>query len=318
MSDDQLPTAESVESRLASYFGGGQQSAPVADTPPVAPDGIEQQVEPEQPSLADGSEQPDEQSDQEPAETPTEEIDWEGEKFAIPAKLKDAFLRQADYTRKTQELAEVRRSIEAEKLAIQSAQLFNQQVQPLLTQKQQLNSMKEQAKKIDWTQLTTDQKIDLDRELRNIDGQLADIEKQLSGKQQEHEAGFGRAVLQAVQATEAYMAQKVPGWNQSAGNALHDYGTALGIPKQKLTAGWFADPVATHALWKAQQWDNLQAGKPAIANKVANAPAIIKQSSAQSSQSVSQSRYKQARTDLKKSGSLDAFAAALLASQGKR
>jgi hypothetical protein len=314
MPNDQLQSAESVQSRLTAFFGGepAPTSAPEADNPPVPHSGIETVPEPEQPSLAEASDEVTEQSNDETAEVPTEEIDWDGEKYAIPAKLKPAFMMQADYTRKTQELAEVRRSIEAEKLAIQSAQLFTEQTQPLLTQKQQLNSMKEQAKKIDWTALTTDQKIDLDRELRNIDGQLADIDKQLSSKQQEHEAGFGRAVLQAVQATEAYMAQKVPGWNQNAGNALHDYGTALGIPKQKLTAGWFADPVATHVMWKAQQWDNLQAGKPAVANKASKAVPVVKAASAAASQSNTAAKERSLRERLHKTGNVNDAAALLL------
>lgn len=45
-------------------------------------------------------------------EDDTEEVDWDGEKYRVPKPLKDALLRQADYTRKTQELAEQRRTVE--------------------------------------------------------------------------------------------------------------------------------------------------------------------------------------------------------------
>lgn len=44
-----------------------------------------------------------------------DEIDWEdGQKYKVPKVLKDAFLRQSDYTKKTQEVAEQRRVHEAE------------------------------------------------------------------------------------------------------------------------------------------------------------------------------------------------------------
>ena len=39
--------------------------------------------------------------EQTPVESDDEEIDYEGEKYKVPKKLKDAFLRQADYTVKT-------------------------------------------------------------------------------------------------------------------------------------------------------------------------------------------------------------------------
>ena len=45
-------------------------------------------------------------------EDDTEEVDWDGAKYRVPKPLKDALLRQADYTRKTQELADQRRTVE--------------------------------------------------------------------------------------------------------------------------------------------------------------------------------------------------------------
>ena len=46
------------------------------------------------------------------------EVELDGEVHSLPAALKGAFLRQADYTRKTQELAEHRRALEAERRAL--------------------------------------------------------------------------------------------------------------------------------------------------------------------------------------------------------
>ena len=48
----------------------------------------------------------------------TFELELDGETHVLPAALKGAFLRQADYTRKTQELAEHRRALEAERRAM--------------------------------------------------------------------------------------------------------------------------------------------------------------------------------------------------------
>ena len=45
-------------------------------------------------------------------EDDAEDVDYEGAKYRVPKVLKDALLRQADYTRKTQELADQRRTVE--------------------------------------------------------------------------------------------------------------------------------------------------------------------------------------------------------------
>ncbi|MFC3070521.1 hypothetical protein [Phenylobacterium soli] len=48
----------------------------------------------------------------------TFELELDGQVHTLPAALKGAFLRQADYTRKTQELAEHRRALESERMAV--------------------------------------------------------------------------------------------------------------------------------------------------------------------------------------------------------
>lgn len=55
---------------------------------------------------------------EEPPSDDSEEIELDGLKFTVPKAAKDAFLRQADYTRKTQDLAQARKAFEAERQAI--------------------------------------------------------------------------------------------------------------------------------------------------------------------------------------------------------
>src|SRR3954462_9621136 len=53
-----------------------------------------------------------------PAEEGSEEIEHEGRKYLVPKSLKPLLLMQADYTRKTQEVAEQRRAVQAERQAL--------------------------------------------------------------------------------------------------------------------------------------------------------------------------------------------------------
>ena len=52
------------------------------------------------------------------AEDDTDEVEHEGQKYRVPKALKGAFLMHADYTRKTQDVAEQRRALETHQTAI--------------------------------------------------------------------------------------------------------------------------------------------------------------------------------------------------------
>jgi len=309
MADQPVAPESSVEDRLASFFGAPPKATPNVPQAPIESD-TQEPLEAEQSAELATEDQGTEEADGQQPDY--EEIDWEGEKFQVPAKLKPALMMQSDYTRKTQEIAEVRKALEAEKFQLQANVHFTQQVQPLLQKQQELLSYKEQAKKIDWTQLTTDQKIDLDRELRNIDNQLGELNNSLGSQYEQHQANIGRAVTSAVMNTEQYMAQKVPGWNNSEGAKLRNYGLQLGIPEMKLNAGWFTDPVATEVMHKALKWDELQAGKPSVTNRASNAPPVVKPGSNAVQKSLQSSNFQKARQNLKRTGSIEDAAVALL------
>ena len=55
--------------------------------------------------------------DQTGAEPEEVEVEYDGQTYSVPAALKDALLRQADYTRKTQEVAEGRKALDADRMA---------------------------------------------------------------------------------------------------------------------------------------------------------------------------------------------------------
>lgn len=77
-----------------------------AEAPEVADEASDAQGDHE----GDGDEAHEGQSDPD-----SEEVEYEGKKYAVPKELKEALLRQSDYTRKTQEVAELRRDVEAQR-----------------------------------------------------------------------------------------------------------------------------------------------------------------------------------------------------------
>ena len=83
-------------------------------------------------------------------EEETEEVEWDGKKYAVPKPLKAGLMMQADYTRKTQEVAEVRKALETRAAEIdQQAELHRE----TLTQRVQLEKLSDQLSQfqsLDW------------------------------------------------------------------------------------------------------------------------------------------------------------------------
>lgn len=90
-----------------------ENEQPIVDSETPEDEYLDQDIDDE----SEGIEEPEEDED---------EVDYEGKKYKVPKELKDALLRQSDYTRKTQELAEMRRAVTAQASELNEARAFSQ------------------------------------------------------------------------------------------------------------------------------------------------------------------------------------------------
>ena len=79
-----------------------------------APEAKEAEQEPTEEDEKDSEEQT-----ESPAEVET--VEYEGQEYNIPPELKEAFLKNQDYTTKTQEMAEQRKDLETDRQRFQQA-----------------------------------------------------------------------------------------------------------------------------------------------------------------------------------------------------
>src|SRR5262245_60287437 len=82
-----------------------------------------------------------------------DEIEHDGKRYRIPSALKSAFMMHGDYTRKTQELAAVRRSLDAER------ETFSRSALTHVADFGRLTSLDQDIAKyanVDWQKLATD------------------------------------------------------------------------------------------------------------------------------------------------------------------
>ena len=234
------------------------------------------------------------------------------EKLPVKA-LREGFMRQKDYQRKTAELArqreaeaETRRqAIESERTAYQQNL---QQMQSLL-----LETAAPELKDVNWNDLAANNPFEYVR-LRNradqITQALSQIQtkhKELTAKQQaEQEAARKAAATKAVETLQA----DIPGWNDALYQSLMKAGDKYGYKPEEV-ATWI-DPRAIKLLHKAHLYDQLQADKkaPPSDKKVTVPPKVVKPGPAQNVNQRNQ-QAQGAMKQLKASGKIEDAAAVI-------
>lgn len=172
-------------------------------------------------------------------EDDTEEVDWDGAKYRIPKALKPGLLMQADYTRKTQELAEQRRHVEQHVHALnQRAELEQATLEHrvnLRTVEQQL----QQFSNTDWSNYSAQYGADATAAAMASWQQYRDAKAELEGAiaqtateaRQISERSSANAIAQADQV----LSREIEGWSPQLVQDLAGYAAIeFGITPQEL------------------------------------------------------------------------------------
>jgi hypothetical protein len=202
----------------------------------------------------------DQDSDEEQPPEETEEIEHDGKKYSIPKALKPALLMQADYTRKTQEVAATKQELE------QRAQAIAQQAEAqsaLLQDHVAVASIKAQVDAyaaLDWGQLMAEDPTNAQahwfqyQQLKDrFDTASGDLSKKEQARLQEQQQSTARAMEEA----ERVLARDIPGWGPDLIKQLATAASTYGFSTAEL--GQTSDPRSWQVLNDARQWREHQA-----------------------------------------------------------
>ena len=234
------------------------------------------------------------------------------EKQSIKA-LREGYMRQKDYQRKTAEVArqrdavgeQVRQAVESERTGYQT-QL--QQMQALL-----IETVAPELKDVNWNDLAANNAFEYVR-LRNRADQIAQAlskvqasQKELTEKQTKEQAA-SRDTLAAKAREE--LQRDIPSWNDGLYQTLMKSGESYGFKPEEV-ATW-VDARAIKLLHKAYQFDQLQAEKsaPSPDKKVVTAPKVVRPGTV-STLNQRQQQSQAAMQRLQKSGGIDDAAAVI-------
>ena len=263
---------------------------------------VEQAEYEDESEVVDESEE--EATEEEPA--PTYKVKVGKEEVEVPLdELLKGYSRTADYTRKTQEIADQRKVVEAEKAKIEEASKLRDTyaqrlgiIEQMLKQQdsgEDLASLKE-TDPIGYAVKVAEQ-AEREKQLSAVRAEQQRIAQQQQGEQQERLKTY--LAQEAQKLAEAIPEMNDPAKGQAIRTDIRNFAQKLGYSEQELSQVY--DSRAVTALYKAMQYDKLMSGKGDATKKVQQAPKMLKPGTSTPEARQTQ-EVKQLRGRLKKSG----------------
>ena len=245
------------------------------------------------------------EEEQEEEPTPTYKVKVGKDEIDVPLdELLKGYSRTADYTRKTQEIAETRKAVEAERAKIEeAARLRDTYAQRLEVIEQMLNqdsgedlaTLKE-TDPIGYAVKVAEQ-AEREKQLNAVRAERQRLAQQQQAEQSERLKAHLAAEAQKLAEAIPDMSDPVKG--QAIRTDIRNYAQKLGFSEQELAQVY--DSRAVTALYKAMQYDKLVSNKGEATKKVSQAPKMLKPGTSTPEARVSQ-EVKNMRGRLKKSG----------------
>ena len=230
----------------------------------------------------------------------------DGKEIEVPKEeLIRGYQREADYTRKTQKLAEERKIVESE---FQQVRGEREQYAQVLGQLQ--NKLREfEPQEPDWNRLEVEDPTEYARQWtshQRRQQQKYAVQAEQMRLQQLYQVESQKQIQNVLAQETAVLKEKIPEWNspekaKAEGKALMEYGQNLGFTEQELNS--ISDSRALLALHKAWKYDQMMSKRPEFQAKIKKAPKMVSSGSAGSVSSKS-SDINNAKKRLAQTGSV--------------
>ena len=240
----------------------------------------EEEVESEEDTYeAEDSDENEEETEEEAPQTFTVKASGE-EKEVTFDELVSGYQLGADYTKKTQELAESRKIVESEAKAIVEAQQVRDTYAQRLRAVEQLLTMNDSPE--DLVSMKENDPIGYAvkvAEMTEKKEQLQAIRAEQNRIAQQQQADRAQAMHRQIAQESAKLAEVLPEFSdkvkgEQLRSEIRNYGKSVGFTDEEL--GSVYDSRHVLVLHKAAMYDKLQKSKPGVQKKVANAPKMIK------------------------------------------
>jgi hypothetical protein len=185
----------------------------------------------------DGSE---EDGEPQPVEPELVDVEYEGKVHKLPPELKDALLRTADYTRKTQEVAELRKATEARQAEVDRAYQTSQEVIEARAVIHNVDSQLKQYENVNWQQLEDQDPMAAMshwRQFQMLKEQRGQVAQYLDKTQAEMSEKLAQETDKRLRETRAFAEKEIPGWTPDVDVKIVGFAEKeLGFTREQLRA----------------------------------------------------------------------------------
>jgi len=301
--------AQSFASMLDSQEGvdTGAEAQPEEGQPESESEEVE--ATETQDEVVEASEEVEGEDEEYEEEAPRDEkfvVKVDGKEIEVPKdELIRGYQREADYTRKTQKLAEERKLVESE---FQQVRGEREQYSQILGQLQQ-KLQEFEPPEPDWNRLEVEDPTEYARQWtshQRRQQQRYAVQAEQERLNQVRQVELQKHLQQTMAQEVASLKEKIPEWSspekaKAEGKALLEYGQNLGFSEQELST--ITDSRALLALHKAWKYDQMMSKRPEFQAKIKKAPKMVSPGSAGSVSSKS-SDLNNAKKRLAQTGSV--------------
>ena len=191
-----------------------------------------------------------------------DEVEFEGTQYRLPKTLKDAVLRQADYTKKTQEVAETRRALEAREQQLgQQAKAFQADIEET-ARLVGLNDQLKQYEKVDWDRWEREDPLAAQagwRQYQQAQQARNGLAASLAQRDEQRAREAKHADAKRLEETESVLRRDVKGWGPEMARQIRSFGLNAGLTEPEVDS--IADARLVKLLHKAMLYDQSQKAK---------------------------------------------------------
>jgi hypothetical protein len=206
------------------------------------------------------------------------ELIWGDEVFRVPAKLKDAFMKNEDYTKKTQELADQRRSVEHVGELAKQQQLDGAFSKAIETEQQEISVIDaylQQVQKLDWSSLSAEQMFRNKMEIDNVKERRAQLRAAIDEKRGQFNEQVTARMKELRSKSRELAAKAIQGFSEQTEVEMRNFAKTEGLTDSEID-NVFLDPRSYKVIYKAMQFDKVKAGTGKAADAATKVDRVLK------------------------------------------
>lgn len=273
-------------------------------------EGEQPEIEQEEPVADDAEEVEQEASEEETPEARKLRLKRGDEEIEVDeSEAIELAQKGYDYTKKTQALAEERKTVEERAQAVQAQEQYlaqQYQVQQALIKDvariEALSDQIAQYERVDWQSMSDSDPVQAQKlffQYQQLTTQRNQLGQELQAKQGQAYAMQQQRMQQVLADGYKQLSKDIPDWSAEKAQKIREAVKAYGYSDQELSNVY--DPRLVRIMHDAAQFRALQQSKPGVTNKVADKPPVVKPGG-KDAKVAAKSRYTAEREQLRKTG----------------